>query len=110
MRVSQKRESERTRHADVPVLDVRVDLDSLRLDHSDRLVLLEHERGHLFQRKHEGMSVLLPRRSRRVVVTHVLHHLRELRDRLLDFAQILVTRLDFGEGSASALSTRRDEL
>lgn len=43
-------------------------------------------------------------------MTHVLHHLRELRDRLLDFAQILVARLDFGEGSASALSTRRDEL
>lgn len=46
------------RDAGVPVLDVRVDLDSLRLDHSDRFVLLEHERGHLFQ-KEERMSALL---------------------------------------------------
>lgn len=42
------------RHADVPVLDVRVDLDSLSLDHSDRLVLLEHERGHLVKWKGSG--------------------------------------------------------
>lgn len=33
-----------------PMLDIRVDLHSLRLDHLDRLVLLEDERRHLCAR------------------------------------------------------------
>ena len=51
------------RIGNAPALDVGVDRGGRGLDRLDALVLLEHERG------------------------HVLHHLRELRDRLLDPAR-----------------------
>lgn len=96
-----------------PMLDIRVDLHSLRLDQLDRLVLLEDQRRHL---RKFGSDRQLDRRYRtgrhRKLArwTHILHHLRELRDRLLNLSQVLVARLHFGEGSASALRARRDEL